>query len=130
MSRVERWIQGLILFATVFGVAFLYEVYPVLPSFVFDTVAFGWVLFVVDSVLTFVRPRVSYYLGLVLAAAAFLATVSQPEHYALITGGDVTATLTIIIGSAAELLIIALVLVYHFSGRKKDPWSMAAKPQV
>jgi hypothetical protein len=128
LSRLTRVIQGLILFATLFGIAFLYEVYPVLPSFVFDAVALGWVLFVVDSVLTFIRPRVSYYLGAVLSVLAFGATVSQPQHYALIASGDIPATVTIVVGSAVELLIIALVLILVFEGRKRDPWALTAKP--
>ena len=129
MSSMTRSIQGLILFSTAFGVIFLFEVYSVLPSFVFDSVAIGWMLFVVDSILTFVRPRLSYYLGLVLALVAFLVTVSSPEHYSLVASGDLPATFTILIGSAAELLIIALVLVYHFSDRRKDPWALSAEPE-
>ena len=129
MSILTRAIQGLILFATAFGVPFLYEVYPVLPSFVFDSVAAGWVLFIVDSALTFVRPRASYYLGLVLAVLAFAATVSQPQHFALIASGNLPATVTIVVGSAVELLLIALVLVYAFTERKKSPWALSSRPQ-
>ncbi|HKT22239.1 MAG TPA: hypothetical protein VJR06_06520 [Nitrososphaerales archaeon] len=129
MSGLTRAIQGMILFCTLFGVAFLYEVYPVLPSFVFDAVAFGWVLFVVDSALTFVRPNASYYLGLVLAVVAFGATVSQPEHYALIASGDVAATVTIIVGSAAEVILAVLVILFVLSGRKGDPWAWPGKPE-
>ncbi|MDG6991172.1 MAG: hypothetical protein JRM99_07110 [Nitrososphaerota archaeon] len=129
MSTLTRGIQGLIIFCALFGVAFLYEVYPVLPQFVFYAVAFGWVLFVVDSVLTFVRPAASYYLGLVLALLAFLATVSQPQHYALIESGDITATLTIAVGSAAEVLLMVLVIAYILSGRRKGQWALTASPQ-
>ena len=128
MSRLTRLIQALILFSTLFGVAFLYEVYPVLPSFVFYSVAFGWVLFVVDSGLSFVRPKASYYPAFVLSLVAFGATVSQPQHYALIASGDIPATLTIIIGLAVELLLMALVLVFVLTERKKDPWALSAKP--
>jgi hypothetical protein len=123
LSGLARAIQGVILFATVFGIAFLYEVYPVLPSFVFYTVATGWVLFVIDSVLTFVRPKASYYLGLVLAVLAFGATVSQPAHYSLVASGNIPATLTIFVGSGAELLLIFLVLAYVITGRKKESWA-------
>ncbi|MDG7010770.1 MAG: hypothetical protein JRN57_01495 [Nitrososphaerota archaeon] len=129
MSALTRAIQGVILFCTLFGVAFLYEVQPILPSSVFYTVAFGWFLFVVDSALTFVRPRVSYYLGLVLAVLALGATVSQPAHYSLIASGDVTATLTIVIGSVSEVALIVLVLAHLISGRRTDPWSVSAKPE-
>jgi hypothetical protein len=118
LSRLPRAIQGVILFSTLLGVPFLYEVYPLLPSPVFDTVAVGWVLFVVDSALTFVRPEASYYLGLVLALLALGATVSQPAHYQLVASGDVGPALTILVGSASEVALIVLVLAYLVAGRR------------
>ena len=117
MSSLPKAILGTIYFATLFGVPFLYEVHPVLPPAVFYSVAFGEALFVVDSALTFVRPRASYYLGLVLAVIAFAATVSQPEHYQLVASGDIPATATIFVGLATEVLLIVLVGWYAVSGR-------------
>ncbi|MDG6988881.1 MAG: hypothetical protein JRN21_06095 [Nitrososphaerota archaeon] len=127
MASIQRAIQVSILFATLFGVPFLVEVYPVLPAFVFDSVAFGWVLFVADSALTFVRPRASYYLGLVLAAVALLVTWSQPEHLRLIEGGDLVAAATIVIGTIAEVAIIGLTAYFLASGSRKDPWAWPGK---
>ena len=129
MVSLQRAIQGSILFATLFGVPFLVEVYPVLPREVFYSVAFGWVLFVVDSALTFVRPRASYYLGLALAVIALVVTWTQPEHLALIEGGNVSATVTIIVGTVAEVAIIALVGYFAVSTRKSDPWAWPGKEE-
>ena len=129
MSTLTRAIQGVILFSTALGIPFLYEVYPVLPTAVFYSVAFGWVLFVVDSILTFVRPRASYYMGLVLAAVAFLATVSQPAHFALINSGNIPAAVTFIVGPASEIILIVLVIVYAVAGGRKDPWALSGSPQ-
>lgn len=127
VSAIPRAIQALILFSTVLGVFFLMQAYPVLPSFVFYFISFGWVLFVVASVLTFVRPRGSFYLALVLAVAALAATLSQPEHYALVESGNVPATITLFLGSAAEILIVVLTLYYFLAGQKGDPWSLGGK---
>lgn len=123
MSWVTRPIQGLILFSTALGVLFLWEAYPLLPAIAFDVVALGWVLFLTDSVLTFVRPTVSYYLGLVLALIALGETLSQQAHYALIESGNVTATATLVVGSAAEAILIILVVYYIYSRSKKGPWA-------
>lgn len=130
MGRLEQGIQAVILLATVFGVPFLYEVYPVLPQPIFYTVATGWVLFVVDSALTFVRPRVSYYLGLVLAIAALGATVSQPAHFALVDGGLTAAAVTILVGSGLEIALIVLVLAFIVAGRKKGQWDVSSSPSA
>jgi hypothetical protein len=120
---VPRIIQGLIIFSVLLGVAFLWQAYPLLPSDVFWILAFGWFLFVVDSVLTFVRPFASYVLGLLLAVIALSQTLSQPAHFALVEGGDLPATLTLVLGSAAQALIIAFVGYYLIARRKKDPWA-------
>ncbi|HEY6282751.1 MAG TPA: hypothetical protein VIW22_02375 [Nitrososphaerales archaeon] len=95
MNWVTRAIQGLILFSTILGAFFLWQVYPLLPALAFDLVAFGWVLFLLDSILTFVKPRASYYLGLVLGLVTLGETLSQQTHYALIASGNLTATATL-----------------------------------
>jgi hypothetical protein len=123
VAFVPRLIQGLILFSALLGVAFLWQAYPLLPSYVFDILAFGWFLFVVDSILTFVRPFASYLLGLVLAVLALSQTLSQPEHYALVESGDVPATLTLVMGSAAQALLIVSIGYYLLARRRKDPWA-------
>ncbi len=123
MGTVTRAIQVLILFSIVLGVFFLWQAYPLLPSEVFYALTFGWLLFVVDAILTFFRPRASYFLGLVLAAVALVETLSQPEHYAFVENGDVPATVTLVLGSVAEALIVGLVVYYIVSTRRNDPWS-------
>ena len=120
MVSLPRAIQAVILISTVFGAAFLYEVLPLLDAAIFDSVAFGWFLFVLDSVLTFVRPRLSFYLGLVLAAVALVSTLSSPAHFQFIENGDVPATATLFVGWGAEILLIALVVLFIVWSRRKD----------
>ena len=121
MASTDRVIQGLILFSTILGVFFLWQVYSILPPFVFDAIAFGWVLWVVDSALTFLRPNVSMYLGLLLAFLTLAATLSQPEHYALLGSGDLDAAATLIVGSSAQVGIILTVAYRLFAGRRGRP---------
>ena len=123
MAEAAKVVQVLVLFSTAWGIFFLWYARPSLPTEVFYFIAFGWVLFVVDSVLTFARPRLSCYFALVLAIIALFATLSQPEHYALVQGGDMTATVILVVGSAAEALLIASALWYIISERRKDPWA-------
>lgn len=123
MVALPRAIQALILFSTVLGVFFLWQAYPLLPPVVFYGLLFGWGLFAVDSALTFIRPRLSYYLGMALAAIALTETLSQPEHYALVENGDLAATVTIVLGSASQALLIILAGYYVVTSRRKDPWA-------
>jgi hypothetical protein len=122
MISLPRAIQGLILFSTLLGIFFLWQAYPLLPRDVFEILTFGWALFAIDSVLTFLRPKVSYYLGLVLAAIALFETLSQPEHYSLVESGNLPATVTLVLGSTAQALLIILVGYFLISRRKEDPW--------
>ena len=123
MASIGRAIQGLILFSTGLGVLFLWQVYPILPPLAFDFVAFGWVLFAVDSALTFVRPRVSYYLAFALAVLALAESLSQRAHYSLLQSGDVLASATLLLGSAAQVLLLVLVPYQFVTERRKGEWA-------
>jgi len=123
MKEIIRAIQGLILFSTALGVFFLWQVYPLLPPTAFDFVAFGWVLFLVDSILTFIRSVPSYYLGLALALFALVETLSQPAHYVIVESGSPAATATLVVGSSAQAMLIVLVVYFILSRRRKDPWA-------
>ena len=123
MVSLKNVMQGLIIFSAVLGVFFLWYAQPQLPTNVFTILVFGWLLFVFDSILTFVRPMISYYLGLVLAVIALGETLTQPEHYALVESGNVPATVILVLGSVAQALLIASVIWYVISRRRKDPWA-------
>ena len=132
MSSTGRVIQGLVIFSTVLGVLFLWLAYPLLPSVGFYFVAFGWVLFVVDTVLTFMRPRVSYYLAFVLALVALFETLSRPEHLSILQGSNLLASATLVLGSAAQVLLLILVPLHFIRRRReKDEWAWpGAKSQA
>jgi hypothetical protein len=131
MASAARAIQGLILFSAALGVFFLWQAQPLLPPDIFYILTFGWLLFVLDSVLTFVRPKVSYYFGLVLGVVALVETLSQPEHYALVENGNVPATIILVLGSLAQALLIIMVVYYVISERRRDPWAWpGAKSQA
>jgi len=125
MISAPKVIQGLIIFSAVLGVFFLWQARPLLPpgSDVFEILTLGELFFVGDSILTFVRPKISYYLGLVLAIVALSETLTQPEHYALVENGNVPATIILVLGSVAQAMLIGSVLWYIMSERRKDPWA-------
>jgi hypothetical protein len=83
------------------------------PPSIFDFVAIGWALFLVDSVLTFLRPEVSYEMAFVLALLALFSSLPQSAHYAFIEEGAVLPATTFIAGNVAQVLLLVLV-PYHF----------------
>ena len=131
MISTEKVIQALIIFSTVLGILFLWQVFSVLSSFVFYVLLLGWVLYVIASALTFFRPKLSYYLAFVLALATLAESLSQPAHYSLLWGGDVLAAVTLVLGDSAQVLLLILVLYYFISERRKDEWAWpGARSQV
>jgi hypothetical protein len=123
VPATAKAIQGLILLATVLGALFLWEVYPLLPAAGFDFVAIGWVLFVVDSILTFIRPRASFYLGFVLALVALVASFGEPEHYQILQSGDPLHVSTLVLGDAIEILLLLLVPYFFLRARRDKEWA-------
>ena len=120
MSSTGRAIQALVIFSSALGVLFLWLAFPLLPALGFDFVAVGWVLFVVDSVLTFVRPRTSYYLAFVLALLALFETLSRPEHLSILQGSNFLAAVTLVLGSAAQVLLLILVPLHFIRQRREE----------
>ena len=118
LTWTARAIQVLIVGSVLLGVALLFEINSLVPWFVFDFIALGWALFVVDSVLTFVRPALSYYFGLVLAVLALSASLPQSAHWAFIEEGLLIPSAIFITGSVMQVLIVILVLYYAFSVRR------------
>lgn len=99
--------------STLLGLLFLVQAYSVLPPEALTFVVVGWVFFAVDSVLTFFRPKASYYLAFVLAGLALGSSLPQTAHYAFIANGELLPSTTFILGSVAQILLLVLV-PYHF----------------
>ena len=118
MISLARVIQAIVIFSVALGVVFLVQVRGLVPDYVFDYVAAGWVLFVVDCGLTFLRPRISYALAFVLAVLALASSLPQSVHYAFITSGDVLPAATFILGSAAQFLLVFLVPYFFLKERR------------
>jgi hypothetical protein len=117
-SRLGRVIQALVILSVILGVLFLAQAYSLVPTFVFEFVAVGWALFVLDAVLTFVRPRLAYGLALVLALLALSSSLPQSSHWGFVANGDLLPAFTFLAGSAIEVVLI-LVVVYYFTATRK-----------
>jgi hypothetical protein len=96
------------------------QVYGVVPSWLFLSVSIGWGLFVVDTVLTFVRPRISYYLAFALAVLAFASSVPQTAHYAFIQQGLLLPSATFVLGSTIQVLLIVIVPYHLLKTRRHE----------
>ena len=119
-TSTHRVIQVLVILSVLLGVALLVQVYGVVPSWLFLSVSIGWGLFVVDTVLTFVRPRISYYLAFALAVLAFASSVPQTAHYAFIQQGLLLPSATFVLGSTIQVLLIVIVPYHLLKTRRHE----------
>ena len=117
--RIGKFIQALVLLSVLLGALFLAQAYSQVPSFVFEFVAVGWVLFIIDAALTFVRPRASYAFALVLALLALASSLPQSTHWAFVANGDVLPAATFLAGSAVQVILAVLVVYYFVRARMK-----------
>ena len=120
---LSRMIQGLILFATLLGLVFLIVVSPLLPAFAFYAVIAGWFLFVVDSVLTFFRQRVSFYLGFFLSVAVLGTTLGEPAHFSIAASGNLSQVSILVLGVASQILLVALIPYHFIRERRGTNWA-------
>ena len=119
MPRSTSAIQVLIIASAILGVALLWEIRSMVPANVLEIVTVGWILFVVDSALTFLKPTPSYYFGLVLAVLALSSSLPQSAHWAFIENGVLVPSAIFIAGSAMQVLIIVLVVLFAVSSRRQ-----------
>jgi hypothetical protein len=116
--RAARLIELLIVLSVLFGAFFLYVVYGEVPAVLFDALALGWALFVVDAVLIFVRPVASYYLACALALVALASSLTQSVHYAFISEGMLLQGGIFVTGSAVEALLVAAFVYWVLRERR------------
>lgn len=118
MTRTAKTIQALILASTLLGIALLFEIYAIVPPFVFEIVSVGWVCFAFDSLLTFVRPTASFCLGLILSVLGLSASLPQSTHWEFIQEGLVVPSAIFIAGSIMQGMIVVLSAYYLVGLRK------------
>lgn len=118
-TKAGKAIQALVFLSVILGVLFLAQAYNAVPSLVFEFVAVGWVLFVVDAALTLVRPRLAYGFALVLAILALASSLPQSSHWGFVSAGDLLPAFTFLAGSAIEVVLILVALYYFLVARKK-----------
>lgn len=119
MLKTAEAIKWLVYFSVALGVVFLVQAYSLLPADVFDFIATGWALFVVDAVLLSFRPALAYYLAFALAVLALASSLPQSAHYAFIEAGEVLPSLTFILGSAAQALLVVFVPLNEWQSRRR-----------
>jgi hypothetical protein len=112
-SRVElmKHVANLLVYASVIvGGALLLQLYLLsVPSWLFDSILAGWIMYVVASIALATGRVKAYPLVLVLAIVTLSVSLPQPEHVSLAEAGLTIASVTFIVGSLLQVGVIVLV---------------------
>lgn len=120
MSALERAAGYLVYASVVLGVLFLYVLsgIPGIPTFLFPSILFGELLWIVCALAVARKARWAPYLALVLAVITLGVSLPQPTHYDFAQNGQTAAFLIFTGGSAIQFALIAAVAAFLFRSRK------------
>jgi hypothetical protein len=123
-SRVElmKHVANLLVYASVIvGAALLLQLYLLsVPSWLFDSILAGWIMYVVASIALATGRMKAYPLVLVLAIVTLSVSLPQPEHASLAEAGPTIASVTFIVGSLLQVGVIVLVCSFLILDRRAN----------
>jgi hypothetical protein len=118
MVSLVGLIDALVYLSVAWGIVLLYQLYSAVPSWLFFSVLIGWLAYLVIAVLVTFRRRIAYPLILVLAILTLVVSLPRPEHLAFVAAGISLASITFLVGSALQLILLVLVPAYLLRRRK------------
>ena len=81
----------------------LVQLYDLAPSGLFYFVLIGWLLYLAIAIGTGVGRELAHPSAMALSILTLLASIPQPEHYSLVSSGDVVAALLSLQGQPSKL---------------------------
>ena len=121
MPSLKRAIDVLIYLSVAFGIVLLFQLYVLVPRWLFYSVLMGWVAYVAVAILAATGRKVAYPFAFILSVLTLAVSLPQPEHYSLVQEGFSLASTTFLAGSVLQILLLILLVVYFIrsrSGRK------------
>ncbi|MDG6928748.1 MAG: hypothetical protein JRN29_01705 [Nitrososphaerota archaeon] len=110
-SKLKKPLDAAIYATVALGPLLLAQVYGAVPSWLLYSLLAGWLAYAAAAAAVVKGRRSGYALALVLALLVLAVSLPQPEHYAFARSGDVLAEATFVVGSALQVVVIALASV-------------------
>lgn len=109
---MRQSVNLLIYLSVAFGVVLLFQLYELVPVWLFYSVLVGWVAYLCVAVLVAKGQPIAYPLALVLAVLTLVVSLPQPQHYSYVEAGLSLASITFIIGSVLQIALIVLIPIH------------------
>jgi hypothetical protein len=118
LVSLKDTIDLLIYLSVVLGAVLLYQLYCLVPQWLFSSVLVGWLAYLAVAVLVAAWRRIAYPLAFVLSILTLATSLPRPEHFAFVKAGVSLASITFLTGSALQIALIILIPIYLL--RKKS----------
>jgi len=119
MLTLKCTIDVLIFLSVALGVLLLFQLYYTVPSWLFLSVLIGLLAYIGVAILVVLGRRIAYPLALVLSLLTLVVSLPRPEHLAFVAAGISLASITFLVGSALQLILLVLISVYLFRKKSK-----------
>jgi len=114
--RIARY---LVYCSVVIGLALLFQLSSLVPTWLFYLVLLGWVVYLGVAIEAARGREIAYPSAVIMSILTLVVSLPQPEHYSLATQGFTLAASTFIIGSAIQIATIISVTYYLFLRRRE-----------
>jgi hypothetical protein len=123
-ARARAIANPLIYASIVLGGVLLVQLYAIVPSWLFVSVAVGWAAYLIVGIAVRRGRAVAYQISLVLAVLTLGVSAPQPEHAGLLQSGFSLASLTLVAGSVLQVGVIFSVSAYLILARREQRESL------
>jgi heme/copper-type cytochrome/quinol oxidase subunit 4 len=104
--------------SVVLGVLLLFQLWIVVPAWLFYSVLGGWCAYFATAIAVALRYRRAYPVAFILAIVTLMVSLPQPEHMEFVRSEVTLAAATFILGSFLQACVIASVGFLLFTKRK------------
>ena len=112
MVSLRGTIDLLVYLSVVLGAVLLYQLYCLVPQWLFSSVLVGWLAYLVVAVLVAAGRKIAYPLAFVLSILTLATSLPRPEHFAFVKAGVSLASITFLLGSALQIALLILIPIY------------------
>jgi len=117
MPTLQRFVTGLVCSSVALGVILLYQLWFMVPRWLFYSVLLGWIAYLFTAIAMIQNRHGANKAAFVLAILTLVVSAPQPEHYALMRQGLTLASMTFILGSVLQLFVILLLSILYLRRR-------------
>lgn len=119
LSIIERILAFEIYVSTVLGFIFVIIARGIIPAWLYVSIGFGFVTYLLASILTVVKARVSFIIAFFLSLIVLASSLPQPEHYYFILYGQALPAFIFISGNFVQVLFIVTFFYWLYRTRGK-----------